>query len=57
MTTEKNHFAVKRIEFIRKMEEVDGFDIETESAECNQIHKAIREYCLYKICSMLKIGP
>lgn len=39
------------------MEEVDGFDIETESAECNQIQKAIREYCLYKICSMLKIGP
>lgn len=50
-------FAVKRINFVSKAERVNGFDIETERAEHEQIRRAIREYSLFKICSMLGIGP
>lgn len=35
-------FAVKRINFVSKAERVNGFDIDTEKAEHEQIRKAIR---------------
>lgn len=52
--------ALKKIMFSKKKTinlNINNILSEEDYADSMEIKKAISEYCFYKICSMLRIGP
>lgn len=51
--------AIKKIKFNNMSEKfiISNLSDSYDQSSTSEIRDAIREYCMYKICSMLEIGP
>lgn len=50
-----NH-AVKRIPFHRRLQAEEGYDLEQSKGEQLQLRRCLKEYCFYKVSSLLGVG-